>query len=272
MIRIKMTTFLIGCAGWNYDAWIGPFYPINLPKHKQLQFYSKIFDFTEINSTYYNLPSEATLKNWTKQVSEKFTFSVKIWKKISHEMNTLDLESKIEVFFKRLKIIENKISFYLIQFPPKFSLNTQNIKRFELLINIVPKSKPIAFEFRNNSWFEFADLPNYIDGNKSVLVTTYLEGIKPIYLPNQKFYYIRLIGDRTITEFNRVQRSNEEVLNEIEMNLKNIKTNFKVNETVVIAFNNHFSGFAPQNVNEFKKRLGLTFRPFKTQMKLTDFI
>ena len=267
-----MTKFYLGCAGWSYDGWMGPFYPEKLPRNKQLHYYSKVFNFTEINSTYYSIPSELTLKNWILQVPDTFTFSVKIWKKVTYEMNSPELESRIQAFFKRIKLLERKVGFYLIQFPPSFSCDTKNIRLLERLFEYIRTTKPICFEFRNNSWFKMENLSSFLDGKKRILVTTYLKGVKPIYLDDQRYYYIRLIGDRSIIEFNRVQRTNNEILDEISNRLKNIQANFKINESTVIVFNNHFSGFAPQDVNEFKKRLGLPIKPFKRQRKLTDFI
>ena len=267
-----MTKFYIGCAGWNYEDWVGPFYPKELPKNKQLHYYSKVFDFTEINSTYYNLPTELTLKNWAVQVPNTFTFSVKMWKKVSHEIDNSDLESRIQIFFKRTKLLESKIGFYLIQFPPSYSCNKKNLRLLELLFDNISTNKPVSFEFRDNSWFKMENLSSYIDGKKRILVTAYLDGVDPVYLDDQKHYYVRLIGDRSITEFNRVQRTNNEILNEISNKLKEIQKDFAINESAVIAFNNHFSGFAPQDVNEFKQRLGLPIKPFKRQRKLTDFI
>ena len=264
--------YYIGCAGWNYKDWIGPFYPENLSSNKQLHYYSKVFDFTEVNSTYYNLPSESSLKNWQIQVSEQFTFSIKMWRKVSHEIGSPDLESRTQTFFRKLRQFEKKVNFYLIQFPPTYSCNKTNLKRLEKLIDNISTTKPIAFEFRDNSWFQLDNLSDYIDGNKRILVTTYLEGVDPVYLPNQKHYYLRLIGDRSITEFNRVQRTNDQVFEDIQNKIKAIQVNFKLNESAVIAFNNHLTGFAPRDVNEMKKRLGLPIHAFKMQRKLTDFL
>jgi uncharacterized protein YecE (DUF72 family) len=49
----------IGCTGWSYDGWSGSFYPKRLPKSEWLQYYSKVFPITEINSTYYRIPDQS---------------------------------------------------------------------------------------------------------------------------------------------------------------------------------------------------------------------
>jgi uncharacterized protein YecE (DUF72 family) len=49
--------FYIGCSGWPYDAWLGHFYPSN-PEHKEfLKYYSQVFDFVEMDSSFYSPPN-----------------------------------------------------------------------------------------------------------------------------------------------------------------------------------------------------------------------
>ena len=51
----------IGTQGWNYDAWVGPFYPEGTPKGKRLDVYVQHFPCVEINSTYYGIPNPAVM-------------------------------------------------------------------------------------------------------------------------------------------------------------------------------------------------------------------
>jgi len=44
----------IGCSGWSYDGWKGSFYyPQDLDNRYWLSYYSQVFDFVEIDSTFY---------------------------------------------------------------------------------------------------------------------------------------------------------------------------------------------------------------------------
>ena len=69
-----MVKIFVGCAGWDYKDWIGPFYPKNLKREEHLSYYSKFFDFNEINNTFYNIPSEIAVQRWIDQVPENFRF------------------------------------------------------------------------------------------------------------------------------------------------------------------------------------------------------
>jgi uncharacterized protein YecE (DUF72 family) len=44
--------YYLGCSGWSYEGWKGAFYPIDLDNRYWLSYYSKIFDFVEIDSTF----------------------------------------------------------------------------------------------------------------------------------------------------------------------------------------------------------------------------
>ena len=108
-------------------------------------------------------------------------------------------------------------------------------------------------------------LSTFIDGEKKILVTNYKEGVKPIYLDNQQIYFIRLIGDREITEFNRIQRSQDDILEEVKQKLNSWERTPGIRETLV-TFNNHFRGFSPQDANEFRGEMGIQHRDFTTHL------
>jgi uncharacterized protein YecE (DUF72 family) len=67
-----MAKIRLGCAGWDYNDWAGNFYPKPLERFNRLEFYAKIFNIVEINSTFYNLPNQATVSKWYNQVSPDF--------------------------------------------------------------------------------------------------------------------------------------------------------------------------------------------------------
>lgn len=260
---------MVGCAGWAYDDWIGPFYPKSLKKDHHLAYYAKFFDFTEVNSTFYNLPAEETVRKWVKAVPETFQFAVKIWQKITHTAGT-HFSSAIDSFFDRMKELEPKTKGYLLQFPPSFKYTEKNYQKLTQILNQIPTEKPIYVELRDNAWFDESILRAFVDCSRIVLVTNYKEGVQPIYLADQPTYYIRLVGDRALTVFNKIQRSQDEILEEVKQKLNSFERSPEFREALV-NFNNHFRGFSPQDVNEFKKALGLSYHDFKRQRTLTDF-
>ncbi len=266
-----MVKFNIGCAGWDYNDWIGVFYPKPLERYNHLEFYTKFFDIIEINSTFYNIPKKSTVLNWYNQVPPDFKFVVKIWQKITHNLNDPDLDYVISQFFNHLAPLQEKVIVFLLQFPPWFKFTEKHLNQLNKLSNELPLEHRYVIELRDNSWFKEELLTEIIDGSKFILGTTYMPGIKAYYSPNQSKYYIRLIGDRELTVFNRIQRNQEESINDLVRNLQIIEKMPNIYEIFIIV-NNHFQGNAPESVNLLKKRLNLPLMEFNQQKKLSDYI
>src|SRR3989441_6986562 len=74
----------IGAGGWDY---------FSIPNGDRLKAYSSVYDFVEVNTTYYKLPSLATVAGWRKRVPPEFEFSVRCQKDVA-ELHRLELTPK----------------------------------------------------------------------------------------------------------------------------------------------------------------------------------
>ncbi len=266
-----MVKIHVGCAGWDYKDWVGPFYPKRLEKYRHLEYYANYFDLTEINTTFYNLPTEETVYKWANRVPETFSYIVKIWQEITHKLNDPEIESRIAEFFYRMQPLREKIVAFLFQFPPWFKYADKHLKRLIWLLNEIPSEYQYIIELRDNSWFDPKILSKFIDGSQKILGTSYIPYAKPYYLLDQQYYYIRLIGDRELTVFNRIQREQKETMNHLNEIVNKLIKKPKIKEIFIIV-NNHFAGFAPASANQLKKQFGLSFHRFNQQKKLSDFL
>ena len=267
-----MAKIHVGCAGWDYKDWIGPFYPKTLEKYRHLEYYTNYFDLTEINSTFYNLPAEETVYKWATRVPNTFHYVVKVWQKITHELDDREIDSRIAQFFYRMKPLKEKIIAFLFQFPPWFKYSKDNLYKLNYLKNEIPFEEHIkyVFELRDDSWFEPNIITNFIDESNKILGTTYMPGITPYYFPNQKNYYIRLIGDRELTVFNRIQREQNDSIVDLKLKVQKLIKRRNIYEIFIIV-NNHFTGFAPEMANQIKKMFNLPTKQFSKQKSVLDF-
>jgi len=266
-----MVKIYIGTAGWDYKDWIGPFYPKLLESHDRLGFYTKFFNVIEINNTFYSLPKISTVQNWSEQVPATFKFTVKVWQEITHNFKNANIEDAISQFFYRISPLKGKISGFLLQFPPWFKYNEKHLRYLKYLISELPTEHRYIIELRDNSWFNEEIISEFVHGTNIAFGTTYMPGINAYYLPNQNTYYIRLIGDRKLSTFNRIQRSQEERIKDLLRNLQMLEKNSNIFEIFIIV-NNHFQGNAPESINLLKKRLNLPIKEFNPQKKLSDYI
>ena len=63
-----MSQILVGAGGWAY---------FQVPGIDSLEAYSQAFDFVELNSSYYELPTFSSASDWRKRVPDDFRFSVR---------------------------------------------------------------------------------------------------------------------------------------------------------------------------------------------------
>ena len=52
---------------------------------KWLEYYSKVFDYVEIDSSFYRIPNQFMVKNWARKTPADFRFSAKFPRVITHE-------------------------------------------------------------------------------------------------------------------------------------------------------------------------------------------
>jgi uncharacterized protein YecE (DUF72 family) len=88
---IKVGSYLqyyIGCSGLSYSAWKGPFYPSNMDNSSDwLSYYASVFDYVEIDSSFYRMPNLFTVKNWLKK-HLRILSSQPNFQKLLHMINT----------------------------------------------------------------------------------------------------------------------------------------------------------------------------------------
>jgi len=78
----------IGCCGWQYDDWVGPFYEAGKRERRAewLEFYGRYFDSVEIDSSYYSVPGRQTVDAWIAKGRRigGFEFSLKMHQEVTH--------------------------------------------------------------------------------------------------------------------------------------------------------------------------------------------
>lgn len=141
---------LIGTSGWHYDHWRGPFYPDDLPEDRWLAFYRQRFSTVEINNSFYQLPSRATLEAWREEVPRRFVFAAKASRYITHMKKLKDPAEPLGNFFERMEALGDRLGPILFQLPPRWKANPE---RLEAFLTELPRGRRCAFEFRDESWF-----------------------------------------------------------------------------------------------------------------------
>jgi uncharacterized protein YecE (DUF72 family) len=247
----------VGCSGWSYDGWLGHFYPSNLDRKDFLKYYSQVFDFVEIDSSFYNAPNVFMTKRWASLTSDNFRFTAKFPRSITHEKRLAadaDSEKELRYFFDVMRPLRTKLLALLLQLPPSLTAK-EGVKKLEILTNMLDQDFRYAIEFRHQSWFERSVYRLLSDNNIS-LAWSQLDDIQTPAELTSDFVYLRFIGDRSIDEreFGRIQKDRSKDLKMWSESLDRVKDNATL---AIVAANNHYAGFGPATANSFRKMVGL---------------
>lgn len=84
-----MTEYLIGTGGWAY---------FNASDKSSLEAYSKVFNFVEVNYTFYEYPEIRRVEHWRRIVPKDFTFTVRCHQDLTHRIGLKPTDEAYAVF------------------------------------------------------------------------------------------------------------------------------------------------------------------------------
>jgi len=123
-----MFMMYIGAGGWAY---------FKIPGFDPLAAYSKVFDFVEVNSTFYTTLSIEMVRSWRQRVPHNFRFSVRCHKDLTHKYLLSPRKESYEILNRSLRICnELKAEILHIQTPPTFDPD-EKLKSIQDLVSSV---------------------------------------------------------------------------------------------------------------------------------------
>ena len=180
---------LAGTSGYSYKEWLGHFYPEKLPASDMLRYYAEHFPTVEINNTFYRMPAETMLTQWSAQVPDHFTFTLKAPRRITHD-NRLqaEAESNVTEFVRRAGALGHKLGALLFQLPPYLKKDLARLRDF---LALLPPGTRAAFEFRNASWQD-DEVYEALRGRAAMLCVTDTDEGETPFVATADCGYVRL--------------------------------------------------------------------------------
>jgi len=180
----------IGTSGWTYDHWAGPVYPEDMPKEDYLAHYARSLDTVEVNSTFYGLPSEASVRSWRDAAPAGFLFAVKASRYITHMKKLKDPRDSVARFLEAIRPFGDRLGPILFQLPPRWRCNPERLDAF---LNALPSGHRHAFEFRDASWHG-EEVRDILERRGAAFCIFDLAGTVSPCMTTANFAYVRLHG------------------------------------------------------------------------------
>lgn len=115
-----MTQYLVGTGGWSY---------FNAGDKQSLKSYSQVFNFVEVNCTFYGYPQIKQVEGWRRIVPKDFVFSVRCHQDLTHRLGLKPTDEAFEVFYKlKAYCAALESPFLVLQTPATRVLDASGIK------------------------------------------------------------------------------------------------------------------------------------------------
>jgi uncharacterized protein YecE (DUF72 family) len=286
----------VGTSSWADPEFVRDWYPPRLPAAARLGWYAEHFDYVEVNSTFYAIPSQKVVERWNSETPAQFLFDVKLHGLLSrHAVKLMSLPPDIRRFARSnpggnlivtpelervvieriLEEIEplssaGKLGAFLLQLSPSFSPRKHKLDELENLASLL-RDWRLAIELRNRNWL--ADIHRdatlqFFQSRQLAMVLVdapQSEHFTVMQTENQitnpKLAYLRLHGRNArayISGRSVAERFNYDYSDqEIDEVGGRVRELADDTEDVHVAFNNNHSLYAPKAALRLKTVLGL---------------
>lgn len=232
----------IGCSGFHYNHWKKLFYPEDLPKSKWFDYYKEHFNTLELNVTFYRFPRLNVLEKWYKNSPDKFSFSVKIPKAITHYKQFHGTERMLNDCYTTISAgLQEKLGSVLFQLPGRTVYTEERLHR---IINSLDPGFNNVLEFRHPSWWK-ENVYKLLGKHKVSFCGMSHPDLPEDVIQNTPVVYYRFHGTPELYKSPYKVSFLERVSGEIQSN-KKVKQAF-------LYFNNDIDASAIKNARQLKK-------------------
>jgi uncharacterized protein YecE (DUF72 family) len=251
-----MDKIYIGTSGYSYKDWIGSVYPQNTMQNEFLSVYSSMFNFVELNFSYYTQPKKQIIQRMVDNTKEGFLFAIKAHKTLTHEI-TEKTDSEMDIFMSGIEpLIEgSRLAAVLMQFPYSFHYNDETRMHLDKVCRYF-ENLPLAVEFRNDEWNKESVLNEFRKRNICIVNVDEPDLPKlpgPDDAVTSELGYIRFHGRNKENWWKGTNTSRYDYLyseDELESWIPRIKNIVKKVKILIVAFNNHYKGQAVKNAKD----------------------
>ena len=176
-----MTQYLVGTGGWAY---------FNVPRKSSLKAYSEVFNFVEVNYTFYEYPDARVVERWRRIVPKEFTFTVRCHQDLTHRIGLKPVDEAYAVFSRMIgfcRILD--APFLHLETPASYVFDEERVKEAKDLFSGVDlKGARLAWEIRS----PVAEKVAKIMEDFNIVHSVDLSREKPVY--ESDVAYTRLFG------------------------------------------------------------------------------
>lgn len=254
----------LGTASWSSREWEGVFYPKGTPQQQYIVEYSRKLPTVEIDSSFYGIPRRSTLESWRDSTPEGFLFAAKAPKIITHDKCLVDCREETAEFLRAISLLGDRLGPILFQFQyysrKKGMTSDEFFERLKPFVEqLPPEGFCYAVEVRNKTWINNRLLDLLHEHRIALALIDHPYMYEPEDLLafenilTAPFAYVRWLGDRYAIE-KLTEVFNQTIIDrraDLERWVPVIKHILDAQVPIFGYFNNHYSGYAPADIELF---------------------
>ena len=263
------TPLRLGTCSWTAKGWEKAFYAKTTKPSAYIAEYAGRFSTVEVDASFYGVPRDTTLDRWYDITPEGFVFSAKAPQAITHERFLEGCGRDLDTFLAAMGRLKEKCGPLLFQFPyfaKRRGVTFQDfLDRLAPFLDLLPREGfRFAVEVRNKAWVcePLTDLLHHHGVALALIDHPWMARPDTLFrhqgVATADFLYVRWLGDRQGIE--KVTKVWDAVVVDRRPELENwaahLRAALERGLKVYGYVNNHYSGYAPENVAFLESLLG----------------
>lgn len=137
---------------WAEPSWRGSFTPPGARADEALGHYASVFNAVEGNTTFYSLPSPASVSRWRETTPPQFRFCFKVPRAITHDARLTGADDTTAVFLERIAPLGDRLGPLMLQLPPSFG--PDRLAALDRFLGRFAAGREVAVELRHRGFFD----------------------------------------------------------------------------------------------------------------------
>jgi uncharacterized protein YecE (DUF72 family) len=236
----------IGTSGWSYKHWKDVYYPEGMKQKDWFSYYVSQFHTTEINSSFYRLPTQTTITSWMETASKDFIFCPKMSRFLTHMKKLRDPEEPLQRFFTLFETMKNQLGPVLIQLPSMVAFHYDVAEHFFKTLYTLYRPYVFVVEIRHPSWLAEDSLTLMAKYEIGLVISQSQDHFPYSEMVTAQHIYIRFHGPGALYASSYSDK-------ELAYYAARCKKWIRDGHIVWAFFNNDIYGHAPKDALQFKK-------------------
>ena len=147
--------YYLGCPIWGNKGWVGELFTRDAKPKDFLKQYTTVFNTVEGNTTFYGLPTEATIARGHQDVPDGFRFALKFSQAISHDKRLMHADPDTALFLEMMDALSDRTGPAFLQLPSSFG--PSDLPVLDSYLAALPKTHAYAVEVRHEIFYAQAE-------------------------------------------------------------------------------------------------------------------